>query len=275
MQRRAAGLALAFALVLGGCTASAPSGSTSGSASASASPSPTAPVSQLVVGDCTGEVDLTGASIANVPAVPCASAHYWEVHTIVPVSGDTYPGTDALEAQAKQVCAAGFLSYVGVEAAYSRYTSAYLTADEGAWATPANRLITCLAGSPDGGLVGSAKGDTLIFPAKGECTGPQDVAAQAVQVIDCAKKHYYEVFAAKELTSAAAPSAAEEKKLFASVCQAGFTSFVGIEPGKSVYEAAYFVAGEDIWDKVLDHRFVCSAGSPKGGITGSLKGVKK
>jgi hypothetical protein len=273
MQRRAAGLALAVALLLGGCTASTPSGQ--GAASGSASPTPTAPVSLLSVGDCTADVDLTGASIANVPAVPCTQTHNWEVHTIVPVSGDSYPGATVLAQQATQVCAAGFLDYVGVEAAYSRYTSAYLTADEGAWATPANRMITCLAGSPDGGLVGSVKGDTLIFPAKGECTGPQDVAAQAVQVIDCAKKHYYEVFASKDLTGSTAPTAAEEKKLFASVCQAGFKDFVGIEPGRSVYEVAYFIPGEDIWDKVKDHRFVCSAGSPKGGITGSLKSLKK
>jgi hypothetical protein len=101
------------------------------------------------------------------------------------------------------------------------------------------------------------------------------VPALEVEIIDCAEAHSYEVFAAKKIDSAAAPTQSDLDKLFASVCQAGFTDFVGIDVGKSKYEVTYFVAGADVWKKVADHRIVCSAGSPGGGITGSLKGVKK
>lgn len=276
MQGRTA--LIVASLALAGCTASAtPSPSpvvAPGSTVASATPSASA-VAALRVGDCTGDVDLSGASIAGVPTVPCSDSHSWEVHAVIPVTGDAYPGEAVLSDQAKSECAASFLAYVGVEAKYSRYSSAYLTADEGAWVVPENRVITCLAGSDDGGLVGSARGDTLIFPEKGQCTGPQDVAAQAVKIIDCAAKHYYEVFATKEVTGKTAPTAAGEQKLYTSVCQAGFKDFVGVDVGRSKYEIAYFLAGADTWDKVADHRIVCSAGSPKGGIKGSLEGVKE
>ena len=278
MLRRWAGCGLALFLALGGCTAAA-TPTTSGSEEPSASvtsATPTAPgAAQLVVGDCTGDVDLSGASITDVPTVPCAESHYYEVHAVVPVTGDVYPGAEALAAQAKTACTASFTSYVGVAQPYSRYGSAYLAADEAAWATPENRVITCLVGSADGGLEGSARGDTLVFPGKGQCTGPQDVAAQAVEVLDCSASHYYEVFAAKQVDGKKAPTAEQEQKLFTSVCQAGFKDFVGVDVGKSKYEVAYFLAGSDIWDKVADHRIVCSAGSPEGGIKGSLKGVKK
>ncbi len=283
MSSRPAVLVVGLVVLLCGCTP----GTATPAATAlptdivtSASPSPTptptpSPVAVLNVGDCTGDVDLSGASMTSVPTVPCTEPHYYEVHASVPVAGDLYPGIEALSAQAKTTCSASFVSYVGVESKYSRYSSAYLAPDEASWATPANRVITCLVGSPGGDLVGSARGDTLIFPSKGQCTGPQDVAAQAVKVIDCASEHYYEVFATKEVPGKTAPTDAEQQKLFASTCQAGFKTFVGIDVGKSKYEVTYFLAAADVWSKVADHRIVCSAGSPKGGITGSLKGVKK
>lgn len=281
MHRRVVGLALALGLALAGCTPSQTTSSPQESAqlapaSASATPTPSGPVAaQLQVGDCTGDVDLSGASITDVPTVPCTGPHHYEVHARVPVPGEFFPGPEALAEQARTACSASFTSYVGVEQPYSRFGSAYLAGDEAAWVVPENRVITCLLGSADRELVGSARGDTRVFPEKGQCTGPQDVAAQAVEVVDCETPHHYEVFAAKELKGKTPPTPAEEQKLVASVCQAAFAKFVGVDVGKSKYELAYFIAGADIWEKVADRRIVCSAGSPKGGITGSLKGAKE
>ena len=41
-------------------------------------------------------VDLSGASIASLTAIPCAQPHYYEVQARVPISGDAYPGAEAL-----------------------------------------------------------------------------------------------------------------------------------------------------------------------------------
>ena len=173
---------------------------------ASASPTPSAtPVTVLKVGDCTGPVDLTGASISSLPAVPCDQPHYYEVHGVFPVSGDVYPGASTLGDQAVASCAPSFVAYVGVEPEYGRYASAYIAPDVAAWAVPENRAITCLAGSAEGGLTGSAKGDVLVFPKKGQCTGPQNVPALDVKIIDCAASHAYEVFKTLDVDSADAP----------------------------------------------------------------------
>ncbi|HOC13281.1 MAG TPA: septum formation family protein [Propionicimonas sp.] len=287
MQLRRAAVVLALGLALAGCTSTtAPSPSTPTSAPASsAGPStpaesvtpevPAATVSVPQVGECTGPVDLSGASIASLTAIPCAQPHYYEVQARVPISGDAYPGAEALGEQAMTKCSDGFADYVGAEPGYSRYSSAYVVPDEVAWATPANRVITCLVGSADGGLTGSAKGDFLVFPKKGQCTGPQDVPALELELIDCASEHHYEVFAASNVKGKKAPTDAEVEKLFASVCLAGFQKFVGVAAGQSKYEVTYFIASAELWEKVADHRIVCSAGSPKGGVKGSLKGVKK
>ncbi len=277
-----AGSLLVVALLLTGCSQpaapTAPAGSAPASLPAStpaATPASSEPVAALSVGDCTGPVDLSGGSISSLEAVPCAQPHYYEVHATVPITGELHPGAAALATQADTACSPSFVTYIGVEPEYSRYGSAYLVPDEAAWDVPANRVITCLAGSAEGGFVGSAKGDATIFPEVGQCTGPQNVPALEVQIIDCAAEHSYEVFAATEVKGAKAPTKAEEDKLFNSVCVAGFKKFVGVDAGKSVYEVTYFLAGENVWDKVGDHRIVCSAGSPKGGIKGSLKGEKK
>ncbi len=282
MPSRRLWLGLALVLSLAGCTPTAQLPGTTGAASptapaASASPSSPSPgpLAVLQVGDCTGPVDLTGASITSLPPIPCDQSHYYEVHAIIPLTGDSYPGAEALGDQATQACAPSFVAYIGVEPEYGRYGSAYVVPDDAAWALPENRTITCLAGSPDGGLVGSAKGDFLVFPKKGECTGPQNVPALEVQILDCAEAHNYEVFATRTVDGKAAPTKTELDKLFNTVCLAGFKDFVGIDAGKSKYEVTYFMAGADVWAKVADHRIVCSAGSPEGGIKGSLADRKK
>lgn len=281
MRTNLAWLGVALALGLVACTpaGAGPVGSpgrvTSAVTSAAASTPTPEPVAVLKVGDCTGPIDLSGASITSLPAIPCDQAHFYEVHATFPLTGDVFPGTEILADQAAAQCAPSFVDYVGVEPEYGRYASAYIAPDEAAWAVPDNRVITCLVGSADGGLVGSAKNDYLVFPKTGQCTGPQNVPALEVEIIDCAEAHSYEVFAAKKIDSATSPTQPELDKLFASVCQAGFTDFVGIDVGKSKYEVTYFIAGADAWKKVADHRLVCSAGSPDGGIKGSLKDVRK
>ena len=268
-------VAFALVLALAGCTPSGgPTLARPGTADTPAASS-AQPVAVLKVGDCTGPVDLTGASISSLPAIPCDQSHYYEVHAIVPIDGDAFPGASTLADQAASDCAPSFVDYVGVAPEYGRYASAYIAPDEAAWTVPENRMITCLVGSADGNLKGSAKGDNLVFPKPGQCTGPQNVPALEVQIINCSLAHSYEVFAAKKVDGKTAPTKTELDKLFASVCQAGFKDFVGIDAGKSKYEVTYFLAASDVWTKVADHRIVCSAGSPGGGIKGSLAGAKK
>ena len=113
MRGRVAAAALALALTLAGCAASDPTpGVTSpgqvsdppvASASASPSESTTLAAPTLAVGDCTGDIDLSGGSITELPALPCTTEHYWEVFAVVDVPSATYPGADLLAETAKTV----------------------------------------------------------------------------------------------------------------------------------------------------------------------------
>ncbi|MGB7961637.1 MAG: septum formation family protein [Propionicimonas sp.] len=239
------------------------------------SATPSATVTPLKVGDCTGNTEVTSGTSAPIEAAPCDGPHFYEVFAILDITDADLPTVEALEARATKECLPAFRSYVGVDSSYSRYSSIYLAPDSVSWQDPAERRITCLAGSVGGGLVGSVKNDTAIFPALGECTGPQDITPLDVVVLSCKGKHSYEVYAEKKLTSKAAPTGNTLTKLVNSVCAAGFTKFVGVSSAKSKYEYTYFIAEGDLWPKVKDHRLVCSVGSPAGGIKGSLKGVKK
>lgn len=275
--RQVAPLVVAVMLAAAGCTApSSPvSPPLSTPTTTAASATPRAAVTPLKVGDCTGNTEVTTGSSAPIEAASCDEPHFYEVFAILEITDADLPTAEALEARATKECLPAFTAYVGVDSSYSRYSSIFIAPDAVSWEDPAERRITCLAGSASGGLVGSVKADTAIFPALGECTGPQDVNPLDVVVLPCKGKHSYEVYAEKKLSGKAAPTGNALTQLVNSVCAAGFTTFVGVSAAKSKYEYTYFIAKDDLWPKVKDHRLVCSVGSPAGGIKGSLKGVKK
>lgn len=264
-------LAVAALIALVGCTPStAPSPATPLPTTEAATPTP--PPRQLAVGECTGPLPtLTGDPIEPVP---CDAEHTYEVFEVVALGGDTLPSTETMRVIANNRCLPAFEAYVGVIPSHSRYNSLFLSPDEVAWETPELRQLTCLLGAPGETLSTTARDDTTLFPAVGECTGPQDVPVLDLEVVDCAKKHHYEVYAEKKIKDKAAPDEKELAKLISSVCVAEFKKFVGKDAASSKYEYTYFIADADLWSNVKDHRLVCSVGSPQGGIKGSLKDAK-
>jgi hypothetical protein len=230
----------------------------------------------LEVGDCTGEIDFKSEPMASsIEAVPCADPHYYEVHAVIELGDQVFPGASLLTIRAKEECTTSFDAFIGIDARHSRYSSSYLAPDAGGWSNTANRRIICLAGSTRGGLTGSIKGDTSLFPKLGQCTGPQDVPLLDLQRLDCQQEHYYEVYYETPVDSAEAPTGDVLAALIDEHCKTQFTEFVGVEPADSEYEYTFFLADADNWKDVLDHRLVCTVGSSKGGIKGSLKDAKK
>lgn len=261
------------ALVLAATGCSAPTAQTSPTPSQTPTATPSPSVTPLSTGDCLGSLS-PGSAVGDIEVVNCATGHHWEVFSVVPVNTETLPTAAELATLAEAKCLPGFADYVGVAPRYSRYDAIYLTPDEAAWQEPTTRVITCLAGKADKELTGSAKGDSALFPKSGECTGPQDVAILDVKTVSCSKKHNYEVYAEKELPKKT-PTKSELAKLVKQVCEAGFTSFIGISPAKSRYQYTYFAPDLENYSAIKDRRLVCSVGSATKQVTGSLKGVKK
>jgi hypothetical protein len=255
--------------LLAGCTATA-----------SPTPTPSAVVStsnlgKLGPGDCLGSLDGGSFDLAEVQPTSCTAAHNWEVSEVVPLSGEPYPGQIDLKQKADDACASAFTSYLGAQPNYSRYAVSYLVPDEAAWADQTSRRVVCLVGSSGEPLSASIKGDATLFPEIGQCTQAGTTDSTVPQVVPCSQEHQYEAYAEKKWTGSAAPTTAEADKLYTDVCVAAFTTFIGIDVGRSTYEISAFLAPADAWTQIADHRIVCAVGSAAGGITGSLKGVKK
>ncbi len=265
-------LAIGALLVLAGCTPSPSPSTTPPAPSESATTAP--PAHQLAVGDCTGPLASTLTTVEPIEPVPCDDEHSFEVFEVVPLAGESLPSPDTLRVIANNRCLPAFEAYVGVAAGYSRYNSLFLAPDQAAWENPALRQLTCLLGSSEQTLTASARDDAALFPSVGECTGPQDVPVLSLEVVNCSKKHHYEVYAEKKLDGDQAPDEKELAKLISSVCTAEFKKFVGKDAAGSKYEYTYFIPHADLWSKVKDRRLVCSVGSPAGGIEGSLKDAK-
>lgn len=252
------------ALAVSGCAGGTPT----------QSPSATEPpLAQLRVGDCTAHLDA--GQTLSVPTVDCVKPHNWEVVGLVALDQQTYPGKDALRTTASQKCPTLFRDYLGVNTAASPYTLTYLAPSEVLWSDPGNHTVVCLAGSADVEISDSLKDTNLVFPQLGECTQQPPAGGVGVKLIPCDSEHYYEVYAVKNWTGKKAPTQKQLDQLYLDVCVKAFTKFVGVDSGKSKYEILRFQTPLALWNSVPDHRTVCAAGSPSGGITGTLKGAKK
>ncbi len=116
-------------------------------------------VFEIEVGSCMQSADLEGEEVTRIPTVDCAQEHDVEAYAAMQVQGDTYPGRDALLAQADDFCLAEFLTFVGVE----RYEDSslffsYLYPTEKSWNDAGDREILCLVISDEpvtGTLAGS------------------------------------------------------------------------------------------------------------------------
>jgi hypothetical protein len=266
------GVVVAALLALAGCTTVPPGVSTS-APTASPSPSATSPLTTLTIGSCTGALTDGGEPPDAVTTVPCTQAHEWEVAAVVPLTASEYPGEEGLRTLAASECTKAFADYVGVEATASPYDVTFVGPSETHWSNPDARKLVCLVGTKVGGLKTSLKNHPIVFAETGQCLGEPASGSTSYPLVDCADKHLYEVYASSTFKSV--PTTAQFDKAYASVCVAGFKKFVGVDLGKSKYEIQYFVLPDKLWKSYSDHRLVCSVGSPSGGITGSLKGVKK
>lgn len=267
---------VAAVLALAGCASIRPDGDPipdpEPTAASSSLPSPLA---ELTVGTCTAAVSEDGEPAETVATTDCSEAHYWEVAAVVPLTEPDYPGEASLRTLATAACTRAFRSYVGVDVASSPYDATFVAPGEGHWSNPDARELVCLAGTGIGGLKASLKDHPVVFAETGQCLGEPASGSTSYPLVSCAEAHLYEVYASSKLTGSKAPTDAEVDKAYASVCVDGFKKFIGIELAKSKYEIQYFVLPAELWTTYSDHRLVCSAGSPTGGIAGSLKDTKK
>lgn len=112
-----------------------------------------------LVGACLAFEPDVGAEITAFPRVDCAVAHSHEVFAVVTSDHPSYPGFEALEAEAQVACLAEFEPYVGTNAFDSALFYEWIVPTLDSWDRADDRQIVCVAGNHDGApLTGSVAG---------------------------------------------------------------------------------------------------------------------
>ena len=113
-------------------------------------------VFKLALGDCFD--DQGGTMISEIPVVPCADPHDFEVYHEIELPAGDFPGDEAIEAQAETDCAAQFATFIGMPYETSTLELTFLTPTSQSWSEADDRLIQCIATDPAGKTSGTLAG---------------------------------------------------------------------------------------------------------------------
>lgn len=112
-----------------------------------------ADVFSIKVGDCLNET--LGASVAEVPVVPCGDPHDQEVYAEFALPDGEWPRRDSISELTVDRCDADFRTFVGVRWDDSELDWYPLTPTEEGWNTIGDRLVQCVIYDPAGQVTGS------------------------------------------------------------------------------------------------------------------------
>ena len=145
-------------LALGGCSALFPSSAPPATDSSTGEEieQTDTDVFTLAVGDCLN--DTEGTQVTEVPIVDCAAEHDFEVYADFEIAGDEFPGDEAVTAEADEKCLAEFEGFIGVPYDSSVLGYTFFTPTEDSWTQGGDRLVSCIAGDPNGKVTGSLAG---------------------------------------------------------------------------------------------------------------------
>jgi len=114
----------------------------------------------IVVGDCFNE-DSGGETISTVDIVECDVEHLYEAYASIKMTDAEFPGDEAAQTQANEVCNEPFTEYVGVDYDTSAFDYTFYLPTQESWDDPVlqDREILCLIVSDDEtATTGSVKG---------------------------------------------------------------------------------------------------------------------
>jgi hypothetical protein len=111
-----------------------------------------------VVGTCLDFGDEIEDEITTLPEVACEDPHTHEIFAVEQTDAETYPGLEALEADAQALCLGQFEDYVGVNPFDSELFVSWLVPTLTSWDRDDDREIICVIGEDNGApLVGSVR----------------------------------------------------------------------------------------------------------------------
>ena len=121
-------------------------------------------VFELAVGDCFDDGEMAVGDleeVEDVPLVECSEPHDNEVYAVVTVDGEVFPGEQAIQAQADEVCRDAFDPFVGLGSESSALDFGWLVPTADSWEM-GDRVIACFVYRMDLGKVsGTLEGSSI------------------------------------------------------------------------------------------------------------------
>lgn len=102
-------------------------------------------VFELAVGDCFDDGDLVLGDIeevGEVPLVECSEPHDNEVYAVITVDSEVFPGEQAIQAEADEVCLDAFDPFVGLDYDSSALDFGWLVPTADSW-DMGDRVVAC------------------------------------------------------------------------------------------------------------------------------------
>jgi len=115
-------------------------------------------VFSIVVGDCFNDQSTDSSEISSVPVVPCSGPHDNEIYAETELTGDAYPGDDAVAQQADQYCYDQFETFVGAPYETSALDYYPITPLQSGWEELGDRLVSCAVYDMAGPVTGTLRG---------------------------------------------------------------------------------------------------------------------
>lgn len=111
----------------------------------------------LEVGTCFDDTDET--EVSSVPEVDCSEPHDNEVFAVFDYTqSDTFPGSEAMNDAAQELCIAQFEAYVGLSYPESALEVFPITPTQGSWDSGDREIICALYNLDLSKLTGSMQG---------------------------------------------------------------------------------------------------------------------
>ncbi len=127
------------------------------------SDTPVLELSDTGPGTCLQVPDDLPDEVAELPVIECSEEHTHEIYAVVNYetttgSSDVFPGQEALNTYAEQVCVREFEPYVGISAFDSSLAFTWLTPTLSSWNDHDDRAVLCVLNDLERApLVGSMK----------------------------------------------------------------------------------------------------------------------
>jgi hypothetical protein len=239
------------------------------------------------VGDCIPEVPDEATDALDT--VACREPHDAEVFAIVRDETDdaeTYPGVVAMMRRAVQGCVDAFPGYTGTTLSRAGLDVIGIWPSEATWGDEGDRTTICLLRAVDGDLVGSRKGSSsdrplpaersLVTLTVGDCFSSDQLSAgqgtAAVELVDCADPHTFEVFATTEAADGVEHDEVDD--VTGRTCLELLEGYVGVPYHSSVLDVVWISPRSDHWD-MGDRRSFCLATNRSSDLVGSVRNTKR